>query len=465
MNHPIGLRTRILVTSGICSFLLVALSAGFILSQLKNALLTTVAMSPHLYNLEDQTACIQSPEAWFKIKPADGSVIYAYSSETGESLNPSAPKIDEQLWKGIQSGRDLIIRNEIESPFVAWRKSIVAARFVRRVGEPGVCGVIQGSFTSLPPVRQAVGKSHLWASFVGVFIMIGVMMIFTIRPITRRLRRLSHAARSVGSEEDYRSAEDTLQDDIGEISVILDSAHSRMRADAGHLEQRRVALEQHLANVAHDLRTPISSLHLGLQEMQEHIDSDVAKDLLRRTINDSAYLMALTDNLHLASRLADGADPTAGHARTDLGELVDKMELRFSLLGKMSGVQVVAARPDKPVWVICDPFIAERALSNIVHNAVTHGERGGNVALVLEVVEDNFELRVSDDGPGVPPEELTMLAERTFRSDEARQRDVHGQGLGLAITHEIARRAGWTLEFSGVEPRGLEVSLKGKHLG
>ena len=108
-----------------------------------------------------------------------------------------------------------------------------------------------------------------------------------------------------------------------------------------------------------------------------------------------------------------------------------------------------------------DPFIAERALSNIVHNAVTHGERGGNVAVVLEVIEDQFELMVSDDGPGVPPEDLSMLAERTFRSDEARQRDVPGQGLGLAITHEIARRSGWTLAFACVEPRGLQVTLTG----
>ena len=60
-----------------------------------------------------------------------------------------------------------------------------------------------------------------------------------------------------------------------------------------------------------------------------------------------------------------------------------------------------------------------RGFSNIVHNAVTHGERGGNVAVVLEAIEDTFELTVSDDGPGVPPEDLSMLAERTFRSDEA----------------------------------------------
>ena len=465
MKTHVGLRTRILVTSGICSFFLVVISAGFILSQLKNALLSTVAMSPHIFDAEDQAECLENPEAWFKLMPADGAIVYAYNTETGKSLNLNAPPMLDLLWQRLQAGEDLAIKNEIESPFVAWTEAQTAAKFARRVGEAGICGIIQGSFTSLPPVRQAVGMSYLSSSFIGVFIVIGVMMIFTIRPIARRLRRLSFAARSVGLEGEYRSAGDSLRDDIGEIALILDSAHSRMRADAERLEQRRVALEQHLANVAHDLRTPMSSLHLGLQELQGHIESETAKDLLRRTINDSAYLMGLTDNLHLASRLSDGADPTAGHARTDLGALVDKIELRFSLLGKMSGVQVVAARPDKPVWVICDPFIAERALSNIVHNAVTHGEEGGNVAVVLEVVGDIFELVVSDDGPGVPPEDLSMLAERTFRSDEARQRDTAGQGLGLAITHEIAKRSGWTLEFAGVEPRGLQVSLKGSHIG
>lgn len=453
MNDFLGLRMRILVTAGICAFLVVALSAMFILLRLKSALLHTVAESPHLFSDQDQANCLEDPVTWFKIKHADGAVIHAYDSRTGESANPEAPPIPAKLWQGITAGENLVL--------MRWKEPPVVAKFVRRVGSPGPCALIQGSFSELPPVRFAVETSLLGASFFGVFMVIGVMMIFAIRPIVQRLHRLSVAARHVGEELAYSSAGDQLQDDIGEISTILDSAHERMRLDAQRLEKRRDALEQHLTNVAHDLRTPMSSLHLGLQELQSHVSSDAAADLLSRTINDSAYLMGLTDNLHLASRLSDGANPTAGHARTDLCELVDKIELRFSLLGKTSGVEVVAARPDSRVWVICDPFMAERALSNIVHNAVTYGERGGNVAVVLETGPDGFELVVSDDGPGVPPEELPKLADRTFRSDEARQRDSRGQGLGLAITHEIALRSGWTLEFAGIEPRGLQVALRG----
>ena len=72
---------------------------------------------------------------------------------------------------------------------------------------------------------------------------------------------------------------------------------------------------------------------------------------------------------------------------------------------------------------------------------------------------------ISDDGPGVPPAELPRLAERTFRSDEARKRDPRGGGLGLAITNEICQRAGWTLTFEPVEPRGLGVRIEGTLVG
>jgi signal transduction histidine kinase len=72
-----------------------------------------------------------------------------------------------------------------------------------------------------------------------------------------------------------------------------------------------------------------------------------------------------------------------------------------------------------------------------------------------------FTLVVADDGPGVLPAELPHLGERTFRSDEARQRDPSGSGLGLAITSEICGRCGWNLSFERQEPKGLKVEIAG----
>jgi signal transduction histidine kinase len=84
------------------------------------------------------------------------------------------------------------------------------------------------------------------------------------------------------------------------------------------------------------------------------------------------------------------------------------------------------------------------------------------VAVLLEVVRDAaFCITVVDDGPGVPPGELGRLAERSFRTSQARRRDPGGSGLGLAITAEICRRSGWTLRFEAERPRGLRVTIEG----
>jgi signal transduction histidine kinase len=80
---------------------------------------------------------------------------------------------------------------------------------------------------------------------------------------------------------------------------------------------------------------------------------------------------------------------------------------------------------------------------------------------MLDAHDGAFTLSVADDGPGVPPAEMPRLGERTFRSDEARQRDPRGSGLGLAITSEVCSRCGWKLGFDRELPRGLRVTLQG----
>ncbi len=417
------------------------------------SVITAVSNSSHMFVESDATACEAAPTTWSKFKMADGVEIFAYDFATGQSLNPAAPPMIPALYKQLRDGNTAAL--------VATNASPVIANFAQRTAERGPCSVIQSGFMELPDVRQQVETSVLVNAFFAVFAIVGVLMLFFVRPVVQRLHSLADAARHVGEEDGYISANDNLWDEIGDLSKVLDSAHKRMRSDSVALERRRQALERHLANVAHDLRTPMASMHLGLEGLQEHLDP-AGRAMLQRVLSDSVYLQGLTDNLHMASKLSDGMNPVAGDPRVDLADLVDRIALRFSLLGKTANVAVVGARPDDAMWVCCDPFMAERAVSNIVHNAVTYAEDTGNIAIVLEREgEGRFSLSISDDGPGVPPSELPRLAERTFRSDEARKRDPRGGGLGLAITNEICQRAGWELHFDGVEPRGLCVRIDG----
>lgn len=212
---------------------------------------------------------------------------------------------------------------------------------------------------------------------------------------------------------------------------------------------------------AHDLRTPLASLQLTLEHAANRADDPSTKELLASALNDVVYLAALTNNLRLASQFRDGWDPQSDSPGADLKDVAERVVTRTSIFAKQRGIALEAAFPDGPVFVHCHPVAAEQTVSNIVENAVIYGHKGGHVAVVLDQETRGFRLRISDDGPGVPPAELPRLGQRTFRSTESRERDPRGSGLGLAISAEVCRRCGWTLQFVAETPVGLRVQIEG----
>lgn len=273
------------------------------------------------------------------------------------------------------------------------------------------------------------------------------------------------------ADSGYASAGDPEVDDIGQLSLLLDQAHARIAADAKSAAERQKALEQHLANVAHELRTPLASLQLTIEQLSKSTERTLERlsdasitpssEHVRNAIDDGVYMGALIGNLYLASQLQDGADPLAGDPRVNLCALVEQVTRRFALLGRARAIEVHCSRPDAAIWARCNPAMAEHVLANLVHNAVAYGDEGGHVAVLLTSADDRFTLQVVDDGPGVPPQELQKIGARTFRGDAARRRDSQGSGLGLAITSEVCRRADFTLQFAIEEPRGLRVTVTG----
>lgn len=273
-----------------------------------------------------------------------------------------------------------------------------------------------------------------------------------LQPLLARIARLSRAAEGVGSAG-FTPADDDVRDALGAIAKVLDRSRARIRRNEMELLARQVALERHLAEIAHDLRTPLASLLLAVQEI-----APVAPP------GDPAIRRALDRVRQRARRQPASGDPAATWARLggeqplDVREIVERLEARFRALGLLRGVEVAASVPDEPVLARGVPALAERAVANLLHNAVRHGREGGHVAIVLETAGATFELSIVDDSPGLRDGELADLREATFRSDGARPRSA---GLGLAITLETARQFGWELRFEASVPQGLRVVVSG----
>ena len=446
----LGFRGRVLLASTLCA--VVAVPPAILLSvrSLAGEMTKRQLEAGVHVSASDLATCREDAEGW---RQSLGDLATVRAADATEVLGRRSPSVLsdallEQLEEGELVGVD------------QGRSRAGGGIAYRRVADAGPCSLLIYRWDAPTGMPARVLGTSVLAAVLAVALAFALAVLVAIRPLTRRLSRVRASAARVGRQE-YPPVGDDSDDAIGEIGTALDAAHQRMSEDAEALAARSRELEEHLANVAHDLKTPIASLQLGLGRALEQNESAPVGELLTGALADLVYVGGLLQNLRLASQLEHGEDAMAGELGVDLAEVVEHVAVRFSLLGETRGVELISARPDDPVRARCEPSMAEQAISNLVHNAVHYGDEGGHVAIVLEHRGGEFVLSVVDDGPGVPPKELPRLTERTFRADAARQRDPKGDGFGLAITNEVCQRAGWSLELVAEEPRGLRATIRG----
>ncbi len=416
--------------------------------------ISTRTMTEVLMSIQGE-ACRASPEGW-SFETREGVRVEAFDIAATSGRRPE-PELLARLAQGEAQPIALYFPLFDRSRSDRWGGAMLL-----RVAEAGPCSLIQYRWP-IPAERQTLSRWLFLGAVLTSSIAAALSTFVVVRPLLRRLRELHRAAGGLGSGS-YASARDELPDEMGELSRILDATHERVLSDAARIESQKHALERHLADVSHDLKTPLASLQLAL-ELASAAPSEEVSGLLVRGLEDTVYLTALVENLRLACQLGEGVDPLAGDARAELGQMIERVVRRLGLLARRREISLEAARPDDEVWVRCNPTMMEQVIVNLVQNALAYGDKDGHVVVVLQDVKPGrFRLTVLDDGPGLSPAELTRLGERSFRSPEARRRDPHGSGFGVAIVQELCRRVGFTLSFGANTPHGLKVVIEGASL-
>lgn len=456
MRRVVGVRTRILVAGGLSAALGVGVTIAVVRSPTKALVLDSARTTlPRMMARGILQDCQANPAAFTYVGPGIATT-WAYGADLSP-VNPAAPAldaVDKELARKIAVGQVDTHLHGITGGGVV----------VARIADQGPCQVLGASF---PAPRAIAALFRVAALAASILTGVGALLTWflAVRPLVRRVHALRLSASLVGSESGYTSpaAEGDVAgaDDLDELGRELDRAHRRIRRDAAILEEKRHDLRRHVENIAHDLKTPMSSLQLLLEQAAAAVVPGAPlSDVVTGAIRDVVYLGGLVSNLRLAAVLEGGFTPrTQPHC--PLVAIVDRATSRVSLLARRRGVELAVALPDEPVLVDTDPLAAEQAITNVVENAVVHGATGGHVSVLVSTRGSAFEIRVMDDGPGVVDSDLPRLGERTFRADAARRRDGRGQGLGLAITREVCRHFGWTLAFSKLTPQGLSVSIRG----
>jgi signal transduction histidine kinase len=304
-----------------------------------------------------------------------------------------------------------------------------------------------------------------WGGGLGLAVLLGVgVLAFSL--LTRRLRRLDAAMRRFQADDTAGPAAPAVGrtvprrgDEIDALASGFDELTARVRAQVDALARADAARRDLVTNVSHDLRTPLTAVRGSLEALDERAGSDADPALrgnLETARRNAERLERLIEHLFELSRL-DGPDPPSRPERFALAELVHDVVAGHAGRAEAGGVRLEVAPPPTLPLLRGDLGQIERALSNVLDNALRHTPAGGAVRVSVAAEGDAVRIRVEDEGVGIAPEHQARVFERFYRV--APGRGGSGSGLGLAIARRIAELHGGAIELVSTPGEGTTVTL------
>lgn len=238
--------------------------------------------------------------------------------------------------------------------------------------------------------------------------------------------------------------------------------------DVTRLERLEAVRRDFVANVSHELKTPVTSIKGFAETLLEGAADDPAtrERFLRIIASQSERLMAIVSDLLALSRLeADEAAQTPLETG-DLCEVVDGAVEICAIAAHAKGITLAVGCGDVAPALINAPLL-EQAVVNLIDNAIKYSPEGSTVTVELAETDDEVAILVRDQGPGIAREHIPRLFERFYRVDSARSRDLGGTGLGLAIVKHVAQVHGGHVSVASEVGRGstFRLSLPGRPAG
>jgi two-component system sensor histidine kinase CpxA len=207
-----------------------------------------------------------------------------------------------------------------------------------------------------------------------------------------------------------------------------------------------------LGDTAHELRSPLGRMQVALEILDTRVP-EAEREYVRDLKEDVEALSQLTDDLLQYAR-AELTDRAVALTSVNVSEAVARAVARESKGGATFDVRVPA-----DLTVKADPALFDRALGNLIRNAVKYAGHAGPIEISATRTSGETVVTVSDAGPGVAPESIDRIFEPFYREDAARNRKTGGVGLGLAIVRSAIEACGGKASCRNREPHGLEVRL------
>jgi len=299
--------------------------------------------------------------------------------------------------------------------------------------------------------EEAPGASRLRNTFAiregaGIIVLAAVLSVALSLIVLRLLtRKLSVLEQTMSRFESLRAGPDEVAtkrrggDEIDRLEALFRDLAARIDAQMAQLQSVDAARREMLANLSHDLRTPITTLlaHLESLQMDEPpLSEPERREYVAVAMRQGKRVAQLVEQLLEAAKL-DARQIVAQPETFPIGDLLQDVVEKFSLAARERGIELTLNVAPAQLRVYADIALLERVFDNLIDNALRHTPQGGRVTVSATPNGEHVRLAVADSGSGMTPEEAARVFDRFYRGDHGRSTASGQSGLGLAIVRSI----------------------------
>lgn len=280
-----------------------------------------------------------------------------------------------------------------------------------------------------------INRFIIWGGLMAIAIALIIAIVIS-RRITFPIRALTASAKRLGQGDFSQRVHIKSRDEVGELATTFNS----MAGDLDRIEKLRRNM---VADVAHELRTPLSNVAGYLEAIRD----DVVKP-------DTATIASLSEEVELLARLvddlqeltlADAGELKLVRQQEDLSQLIEQSVKAIQVKVANKGLETSTEIPPVMPPVNIDYHRISQVLRNFLENAIKHTNSGGKITVSAQQFDNQIKVSVTDTGEGIPPEDLPNMFERFYRVDKSRARNGGGSGLGLTIAKRLIEAHGGTI--------------------
>lgn len=363
---------------------------------------------------------------------------------------PNRLRLRERLFLVDESGQWLAGRTidslAVNQQTIQQESIIVGGKVVGRLGLTPIGRV-------LPPDADRFMKSQkkvLGLSLAGALIGAFALAWFLARHLTRPVARLDATVKQLSDGHFEARANISTQDEIGRLGRNVNQL-------AQSLQKNRTARERWMAEIAHELRTPVSILKGEVEALRDGIRTDT-NSLHASLAEEVDQLSLLIDDLQTLA-LADAGALNLKREQVDVNQLLHTVAASFAQRLNEADANLELDL-ETGLSASLDARRIKQLVNNLLANAIRYGGEGVEIRIASRTSQGALEIRVEDSGSGVSEQQLEQLFTPFYRAENSRSRAFGGSGLGLSICRNIAEAHGGTIQARRSHMGGLEIIVR-----